>query len=439
MSTQIIRRIILSLLAIALLLGGGYAAIVIAAMLREEPERQETKPTPIVTNAMQLHRGEVVEKLKGYGLAQPLRQAQISAQASGEVVDLPRANRVGARVKKGDVLLQVDDTTYRAELKRREAMVEEARQSLRSAEAQLASNREKRALVQKDLELASRELERRQELFGQGAVSESQLDQARERVQSVDQRLNDIRREADTLQASVARAGKSLEARLAETEQAAETLADTTVEAPFTGYINHSMVDQGDYVQPGQPLFSLVSLEALELPIEIPASRAMALKEGAPAALVTDEEPPRRASGRVERISPTVDAGTRTVSAYVVINSEEGEAPFPPGTFLTAAVDGRVFQDVIAIPRSAIVDGGIFVADGKKARRLEPEFFVMLDDMALTREDLPEGTVLLTSGFERLYDGAPIEMPSASPAPSETETPSPVETQLSKASGKQSS
>jgi hypothetical protein len=153
-------------------------------------------------------------------------------------------------------------------------------------------------------------------------------------------------------------------------------------------------------------LFSVIDDSKLELPIEVPATQAAALREGAPVLLRTDERPPRMARGTVARVSPSISTANRTVGAWIVMPREE--SGFTPGSFLKASVDGRLFEDVYAIPRESIVDGGIFLAEKGRAKRLTPEFFAFLDDFALTREDLGGDVTLVTSGFERLYDGAPL-------------------------------
>src|SRR5690606_34480072 len=151
-------------------------------------------------------------------------------------------------------------------------------------------------------------------------------------------------------------------------------------------------------VQPGSPLFVIVDSTRLEMPIEIPASQAAALREGAPAELTSDQRPPTRAVGTVERVSPVVDARNRTLGAYIVIDGAANSS-IVPGTFLKASVDGRIFEDVFAIPRSAIVDGSIFLAIDGVAKEFNPNFFVQLDEVALTRDNLPNPATLILNGF----------------------------------------
>ncbi len=409
----ILRKVLLSIILIVALLGAGAFSIMVASWYAEGPPEEEILPPALVVSAMKLERGDVTESLRGFGLAQPVRRARAAAQVQGNILDIPERHRVGAFVERGTVLATIDPRPFEAELLRREAMLEEARENLVRTRAELEENREKRRFLEIERDIAEAELERAEQLFREGAISESSRDQARVQVQGVNQRLSDLNRQDAIQRAEETRLQASIRAREMEVALAENDLSYTTPAAPFDAFIEERNVNEGDLVSPGATLFVLIDGTRLELPIEIPASQARGIEEGAPALLHADYGSTPVATGTIERISPSIHPGSRTVSAYVMIERESTETGLTPGTFLSAQVEGRRFEDVYAIPRNAILDGAIYLVEDDRAARYEPEFFETLDDVALTRDDIPEGSILVMSGFERIYDGARLEVPDA--------------------------
>lgn len=407
----VLRRVILSIVLIVALLVAGAFSIQEAGRIREDPPEVDTEPPALVVAAVKLDRGEAVERLRGFGLAQPVRRARVSAQVQGNVLDIPERHRVGAFVERGTVLASIDPRPFEVELARRESMLEEARENLVRVQAELDESREKRRFLEIERDIAEAEFERAERLLADGVVSESDRDRARSQLQGVKQRLSDLNRQDAVLRAEQNRLDAGIRAREMEVELARNDLGHTTPKAPFDALIEERSINEGDLVSPGATLFVLIDGARLELPIEIPASRAGGLREGAPALLRTDHSARPAGTGTIERISPSIHPRSRTVSAFVMIDLDSTEIPLTPGTFLSAQVDGRRFEDVFAIPRNAILDGAIYLVEDGRAVRHEPEFFETLDDVALTRDELPEGAILVMSGFERIYDGARVEVP----------------------------
>lgn len=403
-----LRKAILSLLLIVGLLVLGAGSIYFGAMLREEPQRGAAEAQPLVVTGQRLEKTDVVEQIRGYGLAQPIRRASISAQVQGTIESIPGAFRVGRFVEKGKVLLELDQTEFVARRDAAEAAVAEVREQIQQNAAEQESLEEQLDLTEQDVEVAEREFQRAEELFREGVASESARDQAQTALQAVKQQLSETRRRLKVLQAQEQRLQASLRARQSDLAVAEENLDYTTPTAPFSGYIEERLVDEGDLVRPGRVMFVLIDPAMLEMPIEVSASHALALRTGADVEVQTDENPPRTATGRVDRISPSVRTQNRTVTAYIILDNTKLPDAFNPGTFLKASVSGRTFEGVYAVPRSAIVDGYIFLDEDGTATRVEPDFFVYLDELALTRDVLGEGNILITSGFENLYENAPV-------------------------------
>ena len=113
-------------------------------------------------------------------------------------------------------------------------------------------------------------------------------------------------------------------------------VADTTVRAPFLAMVKERMVNVGQYVRPNTPLFTLVKTDPIRLRIEAPERMAQWIKIGQTAEVALEAFPGRTFSGRVWRISPTVEQSKRTFVVEALIPNGSGE--LKPGFYAKARV-----------------------------------------------------------------------------------------------------
>lgn len=244
------------------------------------------------------------------GSLEPEQAATIRAEVGGAV--LRTYFEAGQRVRRGQVLAQLDDATVRdAHLS--------ARSAVRSAET--------------SLQLAKRNAERSERLSQAGAVADRDLETARMEVTSAEGSLADAR------------------ARLS---SALEQLEDTRIRAPFDGMVSDRPVDAGDIVQVGASLFTVVNPSRLRLEASVPAEQIGRLRIGTEVEFSVSGVS-RRITGKIERINPVVDASTRQVKIYVAIPNQEQQ--LVAGLF----AEGRVATDTkraVAVPLDAIDSRG---------------------------------------------------------------------------------
>jgi membrane fusion protein (multidrug efflux system) len=141
---------------------------------------------------------------------------------------------------------------------------------------------------------------------------------------------------------------------------------DTRVVAPAAGIVSKRLVESGEHVAKGVPLFTIVRNYTLELAAAVPSRQATSLRVGQIVHFVADG---RRFDGRVARVSPTIDPATRAVTVYVQVPNPGGT--LKGGTFATGRVVSRTLTNVLAVPTAALRqspdDGRPFVyrIDGK--------------------------------------------------------------------------
>ena len=164
------------------------------------------------------------------GVVEAVRQATVSAQASGRVVSL--LVKVGDRVRAGQVLATIDDRDTQTSVARSQAQVAQAEAELANAQANV---------------------QRTRNLRQQGFMSQAALDVA----------------EAQYKAAQAARAGAGAGAQQARLAQ-----SFTQVTAPFDGYVLETLAQAGDLAVPGKPVATVYAPQPLRVVVQVPASMA---------------------------------------------------------------------------------------------------------------------------------------------------------------------
>jgi HlyD family secretion protein len=257
--------------------------------------------------------------------------------------------REGDRVKAGQLLVQLDDDEFSAQ-------VSQASASLATSQARLRSQNEVAAPVssqaqrqaQTNLDFARQELARNRTLFEKGFIGQARLQDSERAVavaqsgfeQSRSQAASNSKSGAETLAASTRI--KESDAALA---LARARLAQTRIVAPAEGRVVFRGVEAGDVVQPGRKLLSVVADGETRLIAQIDEKNLSLMREGQKAAASTDAFPDKPFAAELTYLSPTVDATRGTVEARLRI-------PEPP-PFLRE--DMTVSVEVIAAQKDRVM------------------------------------------------------------------------------------
>ena len=174
--------------------------------------------------------------------------------------------------------------------------------------------------------------------------------------------------ERDFTQARVVR-----DAAKADLAQARDAVSNATVRSPIRGEVSEKYVNEGEVVQPGAKLFTVVNNDVLELAAEVGADQIGRVRVGQPVRLLLDAYAGQTFEGKVARIEPVADAATRRVGVYIRVPNQDHAIVaglFATGTILTST---NVTTPVLAIPLSAVrSDSGaanVLVIAGDKVER----------------------------------------------------------------------
>ncbi len=210
-------------------------------------------------------------------------------------------------VHKGDLLAELDPSDYQARAKTAAASLEMARNETSGDYAQVEGARASIGLATARLDQANLDLKRGEALFAKEVIPREQLDRLYTARKVAQMQLKEAQEAEHHALAVVGVAGTgSREARVAqkqgELETAALNLSYTRIFAPSDGYITKKSVEPGNYLQPGQALMALVTLDDAWVTANYKESQLTDVKPGQMVEFTVDTYPGRTFKGKVESI-----------------------------------------------------------------------------------------------------------------------------------------
>jgi RND family efflux transporter MFP subunit len=358
-------------LAVLLLAGLG-TAIGVRIVKKAEEGREQGNKAPVTLEFAPADLAVVENKplsrwLPVSGTMQPVRQATVKAKVSGDVRQI--TVREGDAVQAGQLLVRVDTADLEARLIERQGQLESARAQLALAEKTLSTN---------------------QKLLKQSFISQTAFD-------SSESSMNVSRGSVMSAEAQV--------------KLAQNALKDAVVTAPLSGIVSKRHVQPGEKVAFDTPLVTVVDLTEIELQAMVPAIDIPELKPGMAVELAVDGFGERRFTGRIERINPSTEPGTRAIHVFVGVPNPNSE--LRGGMFATGRVSLAASPPVMSLPAGAVRTeaGQTFVwaiEDGKLVKRM---IVVGRRDEESGRIEiktaLPATLKVLATRFENLKEGAP--------------------------------
>ena len=318
------------------------------------------------------------------GSIQPERRADVRAEVPATVLRVLKEN--GQQVRRGEVLVQLDDTALR--------------DGLASTEAAMRA-------VSQAFDQAQRQFERMKTLRTSGMVSQQAVEDA------------EIRR--NNLQSD-------LEAARTRVVQAKQQVSRTEARAPFDGVVSDRKVSPGDTAQIGKELMKVIDPTSMRFEAMVSADQVGAIKPGQSVQFRVNGYGNEEFAGKVRRVAPSANATTRQVE--LVVDFVGDKQPKLAGLY----AEGRVATEVrssLTIPASAIVRDGEAafawrVGDGKltKAPIKLAERDARSGEFVL-QQGLTQGDQVIRYPTAMLRDNQPILSPSNS-APKAAMAPAPV-------------
>ena len=252
-----------------------------------------------------LYDGAVVDTENAYIKADKL---SLAAEVSGVVTEvLVHANQP---VKAGDVLVVLDDYSYRLAVAEAEGHLAQVKNQLYAKRADHAEAEAELEQAQKDADFYLRKLQRNEKM-GSVAVSESQLDesrqlltQARSKIAITDQKLSSLSAEMGGHPEAPVEEQADLKVAQAQLDRARYQLTLTRIVAPVDGVIANNVPQVGELAHNGLTLISMMSSEALWVEANLKETQLANIRPGQAARVKVDAYPGREWQAEVDSLSP---------------------------------------------------------------------------------------------------------------------------------------
>ena len=349
-----------------------------------------------------------------------VRSVTVGAMSAGRIVNVNV--RIGDAVSAGDVIAQIDTSSYTAALAqaRAGAAAAVAAQSatvsaIDAANASIASVRAQLEAARAHQALADITASRMQTLFLQGAISKQERDQtqadaagARAAVAQAQAGVEGARNNLDAAQAQSRASASSALGAQAGVAAADVPLRDATLTAPFSGVITSTFVEPGAVVNPGSPIVAMQNSHDLEVDVAVPDDSLAALAPGTTIDVRVDAVGDAPIPARVRAIVPSQNAALRSAMVVIAIPSRRG---LQPGMFARLSIPGNAHRGWVA-PLGALVtragQSGVFVVrDGRAS-------FVPLQTGAVTASSVElvgydgQSAQVVIGGLQRVDDGSRV-------------------------------
>jgi HlyD family secretion protein len=309
-------------------------------------------------DAFDVTRADLVQSVVSSGRIVSPQRISVASVLTAAVVRIPVDE--GQTVRRGDILIVLDDKDARAAVAQAQAAVAQAEAKLRQLrEVALPAARHALAQAEANLLLARQQYERAQNLLAKGFVSQSALDDAKRNLDVSESQLRAARLQVETNENT----GSDYLVALAAREQAAANLAmanarldQTVIRAPVDGTLIGRDVEPGNVVQPGKELMALAPAGATQVIAQIDEKNLAQLKLGQKALGSADAYPHERFDAVLAYINPGIDALRGSVEVKL-------DVPHPPEYLrqdMTVSVDIEVGRraNAVIVPAETVNDAG---------------------------------------------------------------------------------
>ena len=401
-------------LTLAILAGAAYAT---RAIVADKPERSRRPAftTSYTVQTVEARRADHRPTFVAYGQTMAGRTVDLRSLVGGEVVAVSPNLQPGARVRAGEDLVTVDRFAYEGAVAEARAGLAEAQARIAENEARIAAEKSKEGAMREQLALAQADLQRIERLRRRRQGTQQQVE-ARQLV--VSQRQQTLDQSADLVKIEEARLAQQRAGlgRLQWALQRAERDLDSTVlKAPFDGVVRTSAAEVGRLVSANDVVVSLYEAGVIEARFTLTDAafgRLSASNEG----LIGREVTVRWSVGgrdhgyraTIQRLGADIASSRGGVEVFARIAPAPDQPSLRPGAFVEVVVPDVAYENVFALPDTALFDGVMYVnVDGTLEERAV-EVAAFDDDRVFVRAGLRDGDRVLTTRITEVSAGLKV-------------------------------
>jgi RND family efflux transporter MFP subunit len=348
--------------------------------------------------------GDLIITLKSPGEAMTSRNIVMKAEVPGMIERLNLEE--SKHVKKGDLLVELDDEEHRLNLERQEAerlrVLSEYLVEKRFADQDELSPTVDAEKVQK----ARDEYEDARKLYRAGQISRVEYEKASRELEMA---LIESGEKKDEILAAT----KMLTQREIGVREAQLTLEKTKIRAPFSGIVFDIQVSPQEHVTAGTELFTLVNIDRIHVQARVLESEIGKMQVGREVDLKFSAYPGKVFKGSVKAISPVINPEDRTCKVTIEVANPEEE--IKPGMHADVEIAAEIYKDRLLIPQLAVLvrTGGrklAFVVEEGIAKWRYIDVGIENEDFVEVLDGVKEGEVVCVDGHFTLAHDAKVRI-----------------------------
>lgn len=333
----------------------------------QQADQSSFRPDTAAVETAQVQPHDFNRSIQSTGTLVAKRHAQLRSLAAGKITAV--TVDIGDFVKKGAVLMQIRQIDYKLAL-------EQAKANLSRAQAQYDN--------------AGQDYNRIKNLYEAGSATAQQRDQS---------------------QSVYEEAGAQLKQAQAAVDDAQQKLDDTTIRAPYSGFITKRYLMSGEYAHVGDPAFDITDLSVLEAEMDLPEEYAGSVPRG----LKVDIDflsNFNTVPGIVTNVNPSINTSTRTFTIKVQVKNPD--YTLPDGLFCTGTFNLPTLKNKPAVPKDALDEQEgqsiVWVIKDGKAHQQQVTEGVTDGNWVMIDKGVKIGDTVAISGTSILIDGYPVRI-----------------------------
>ena len=356
----------------------------------------------------------------------PSQEADLSFRVSGSIVELPIRN--GVRVKRGDVIAQLDMRDFKTNIALIESQLVQAHEKMDQLKA--GARAEDLAALQADVAAAKAQVNsaiaqvaRTDELFKKGIIAKAKLDEDETSQQVAEATLEAkqqafLKGKAGARKEDLAAQQAAIDGVQSQLESAKDNLSDATLRAPFDGIIAIRKVENFSNIQAKEAVASLQNIKVLDAVFDVPAPDVATLGKirEFDLKIVMESIPGKVFEARRGEFSTQADTATQTYRGRVSIEDLHGEVVLPGmiGTLFVTSIGEektRILLPVVAIASAADGKPFVWVVDSANNKVSKRSIFVgeASGPNVIIVGGIKKGDVVAVAGISALQDGMVVK------------------------------
>jgi len=290
----------------------------------------------------EVDRGNIENSVASSGSVSPLVTVTVGSEVSGKLTEV--LVDFNAKVTKGQLLAQIDPSTFRSRVQSAEADMVVQQATVGSREVDVST-------AKVVLDQAQRDYERAMSLYEKGLVSSNDQEKARN---ALEQATNSLK----IAQANLNNARSQITKVKATLDQARIELSRTEIRSPVDGVVISRKVDPGQTVAASMQapeLFQIAQdLSQIRIETKVDEADIGTIKEGARATFTVDAYPDRNFSGRVAQVRILGTSQQNVVTYSVMVQADNPRQMLLPGMTANVKIITDERQDVLRVASSAL-------------------------------------------------------------------------------------